>query len=85
MPFHVSPGDRLFILPNVQVEEPVPWEQIPWTLRRVELYVAKWIQTRNQIDHPGVLKYKKRCESNEPGFYNGPSTGPMIEGKVIDG
>lgn len=29
MQFHVGEGERIFILPDVKVEEPVPWEKIP--------------------------------------------------------
>jgi hypothetical protein len=85
MPFHVNRGERAFILPGIKVREPVPWEQIAWTIRRVELYIALWIRTRNWIDHAGVRRYRERCERAEAGFYNGPSTGVMIEGRIIDG
>jgi hypothetical protein len=38
---HVQPGERLYVLPNYQVQEPVPFADIPALVARVERYVAK--------------------------------------------
>ncbi len=55
--------EKLFILPGVWVDEPVPWEQIPWTIRRVELYIEWWCRTRNDPDdlnHVAIQRYLPR-------------------------
>ena len=57
--------EKLFILPGVEVYEPVPWDQIPWTIRRVELYIEDWIRTRNDPDslsHIAIQRYQKYLE-----------------------
>jgi|SRR5262245_4495429 len=47
MRHHLAPGERLFIVPGFKIKEPVPWNYIPVLIRRVELYIEWWVQTRN--------------------------------------
>lgn len=48
---HVKKGERLFVLPGVEVEEPVPWDEIPLLIHRVQLYVA---ETLAPVNHCGT-------------------------------
>ena len=62
---HCNPArqELLFIVPDLVVPEPVPWNMIPWLIRRVEHHVREWIRTRNDPDalaHPTVVAYRKR-------------------------
>ena len=41
MPFHVAKGDRLFVLPDCQVQEPVPHEEQAALIERVRLYTYR--------------------------------------------
>lgn len=60
--------ERLFLLPpNCWVEtddkDKVPWDMIPWTVRRVELYIAWWCRTRNDpadLAHIAIARYLPR-------------------------
>jgi hypothetical protein len=58
--------EKLFILPVlVETDERgmPPWEQIPWTIRRVELYIKWWCDTRNDPDdlaHIAIQRYLPR-------------------------
>jgi hypothetical protein len=44
---HVRPGQILLVVPDFEVEHPVPWDLIPWVMRVIEQYVRWWCQTRN--------------------------------------
>jgi hypothetical protein len=37
---HVGPGEKLFIVPDLWVQEPVPWNDIEPMISRVQKYVA---------------------------------------------
>ena len=50
MHHHVNPGELLLIVPNYKVQEPIPWNDIPGLIRRVDLYILEWIRTRNDPD-----------------------------------
>lgn len=60
--------ERLFLLPpNCWVEtddrDRIPWNMIPWTVRRVELYIEWWCRTRNDPDdlaHIAIQRYLPR-------------------------
>jgi hypothetical protein len=61
--------ERLFILPWPQCyvildkDGKIPWDEIPWTVRRVELYIEWWCQTRNDPDdltHISIQRYLPR-------------------------
>jgi len=41
--YHLQPGERLFVVPDFWIEEPVPWGLIPWLIGRTELHVARSI------------------------------------------
>ena len=47
MRHHVGKGEMLFVVPGFLIKEPVEWNYIPVLIRRVELYVLWWIETRN--------------------------------------
>jgi len=36
---HVKKGERLFVVPNLEVQEPVSWHEIPTLIRNVERHV----------------------------------------------
>jgi hypothetical protein len=60
MHHHISKGEKLFIVPGMRVQEPVPWDEIPVVIRKVELYVLWWIETRNdpnQLRNPALRNY----------------------------
>lgn len=57
----MHPHDRLFILPGVWVDEPVAWHDIPWTIRRVELYIEEWLRGRNYLD----IAMQRYCERKQ--------------------
>jgi hypothetical protein len=56
MRFHVRRGELLFVVPEFKIREPVPWDYIPILIRRVELYIEWWIQTRND---PDILRLRQ--------------------------
>lgn len=69
--------ERLFLMPPscwVELDDAgnIPWGMIPWTIRRVELYIAEWCATRNDPDnlkHIAIQRYLSRCELNsQDGF-----------------
>jgi len=41
MRYHVAPGERLFVVPNFEVLEPVDLAYIPGIVERAERYVKK--------------------------------------------
>jgi hypothetical protein len=47
MRHHVAKGELLFVVPGFKIQEPVPWNYIPVLIRRVELYILWWVETRN--------------------------------------
>ena len=47
---HVRPGQLLLVVPDYKVKEPVPWNNIPGLIRRVELHILWWINSRNDPD-----------------------------------
>ncbi len=74
--------EKLFILPGILVDEPVAWADIPWTIRRVELYIDWWCRTRNDLDalrHVAITRYIGRCANGQQeslhiaGFLSPPS------------
>lgn len=48
MKHHLADGELLFVVPGYRVKEPIPWNEIPLLIRKVELYVEWWITTRNK-------------------------------------
>jgi hypothetical protein len=38
---HLQPGERLYVLPRYKVQEPVPWNEVPVLIARVERFVAR--------------------------------------------
>jgi hypothetical protein len=60
---HIRPGQLLLIVPNYEVDEPVPFDQIPTVIRRAELHALWWIGSRNDPDdlkHPAVALFLLR-------------------------
>ena len=66
--------EKLFLLPRscwVQTdnEDRIPWGMIPWTVRRVELYIKWWCETRNDpddVDHIAIQRYLPRYAKKNP-------------------
>jgi hypothetical protein len=61
--------EKLFILPwpkcwvETDKDDKLPWHMIPWTVRRVELYIKWWCDTRNDPDdlaHIAIQRYLPR-------------------------
>lgn len=50
MRYHVGKRERLFVVPDYEVEEPVPWDDIPPLIERVQKHVAK---TLAPVNHCG--------------------------------
>jgi hypothetical protein len=44
---HIEAGERLFIVPDFWVEEPVPWDQIPFVIHRVHQHVVRQLSPEN--------------------------------------
>jgi len=40
MRYHLEKGERLFVVPGVQVQEPVPWDDIPALIETVQKHVV---------------------------------------------
>lgn len=60
---HVRPGMIPIVIPGLFVREPIPWENVPRLLARVDAYVDYWIRSRNDPDiteHPAVKLYVLR-------------------------
>jgi hypothetical protein len=60
---HVRPGMIPVVVPDLWVREPIPWDNVPALLRKVDNYVDWWIATRNDpeiTEHPAVVLYKLR-------------------------
>lgn len=61
---HLRPGERLFVVPNFYVEEPVPWDMIPHLIAFVEWNIDWWIRTRNDpaaLEDLPIKMYRLRC------------------------
>jgi hypothetical protein len=67
--------EKLFMLPwpecyvDLGRDGRIPWDMIPWTVRRVELYIEWWCRTRNDPDHlrsVAIQRYLSRYASKEP-------------------
>lgn len=60
---HVRAGQLLVLVPNLTVKEPVEWGRIPALLARVEQYILRWIEERNDPelrDHIAVKLFLLR-------------------------
>lgn len=44
---HVKKGERLFVVPDLLVDEPVPWDKIPFVIREVHKHVVKSLAPEN--------------------------------------
>jgi len=61
--YHLGPREKLFVVPDFLVSEPVPWDAIPFVIRRSSDCVKEWIRSRNDPDalrHPAIAAYRKR-------------------------
>jgi hypothetical protein len=64
---HLGRGNHLFVLPGIWLAEPVPWHRIPGVVRAVEMYVADFINSRNDPDLDEPLRlYEIRCMRSKP-------------------
>lgn len=65
---YVRPDERLFIVPGLKVQEPVPWDDIPRVIAKVEAYIDEWIRTRNDpaiLDDMSIKLYQIRCRKTD--------------------
>lgn len=53
MRHHVNKGERLFVVPDYMVQEPVPWDDIPQVIERTRKHV---LETLAPINHCGDCK-----------------------------
>lgn len=56
---HRRPGERVLIVPDLRVKEPVPWDKIPWLIGRVERHVRAWMREQNEL-LPAINNYIAR-------------------------
>jgi hypothetical protein len=47
MRHHINKDDRLFIIPDFEVQEPVPWNDIPPLIKRVQQFVSSKLNPNN--------------------------------------
>lgn len=45
---HVKTNERLFVLPGLKVQEPVPWDDIPSLIHKVHVHVARSVAPTNK-------------------------------------
>lgn len=60
---HLADGEKLFIVPNVSVREPVPYNKILWLEQVTRKHIDWWIRTRNDpndIEKGAVKLYRLR-------------------------
>jgi|SRR6516162_5282561 hypothetical protein len=48
MRHHIGKGERLFVVPGYEVEEPVPWDDIPELIERVKKHVQQQLAPDNR-------------------------------------
>jgi len=53
MRYHVSQGERLFVVPGLRVTEPVPWDDIPPLIETVQRHVAQTLAGRSNTAAQG--------------------------------
>lgn len=71
MRYHVAKGERLFVLPDLEVQEPVPWDDIPPLIERVQKYVSKKLAPTNACGDCMlccILPYIKDKDFEKPSF-----------------
>lgn len=47
MSYHVDRGERIFIVPDLEVEEPIPWDDVPALIERVQKHVVRSLAPTN--------------------------------------
>jgi len=65
---HVRPGMIPLVVPDLRVQEPIAWEDIPRLLATADAYVDWWIRTRNDpeiLEHPAVKMYQIRRRQSD--------------------
>jgi hypothetical protein len=71
MRHHVNKGERLFVVPGLEISEPVPWDDIPPLIETVQKHVA---HTLAPVNHCGeckqccILPLIADPELNKPAF-----------------
>ncbi|SRR5260221_8443516 len=64
---HIEQGEHLFVVPDFKVHEPIPWNDIPYVIKRVESYIADWIRSRNDPDAiTGPVQLYRLCCLKHP-------------------
>jgi hypothetical protein len=48
MRHHVEDGERLFVVPKLRVQEPVPWDEIPIVIAKAEKHVRASLRLNNK-------------------------------------
>lgn len=60
MQYHVTAGEKLFILPGIEVEEPVAWDSIGDVVEMVTRHVARC------VNDPGYPAERQRVAVERP-------------------
>ena len=47
MRHHVKKGERLFVVPDMEVQEPVPWDDVPPLIETVQKHVSRTLAPSN--------------------------------------
>lgn len=54
--FHVRADEMLFMVPGVEIQEPVAWGDIPSIIQAADNCIEEYIRTRNDPDLPTSVK-----------------------------
>jgi hypothetical protein len=79
---HTRIDELCFVIEGLQVEEPVPWEKIPWLIATIERCVGEWIRSRNDpavLEQLPIKMYLIRCTEN-PHFKRSMDTDAIVMG-----
>lgn len=63
MKYHEHDGMILLVVPDYEIDEPVPWDDITTVIDTAERHILEWIRTRNDPDHlkhPAVVQFLLR-------------------------
>jgi hypothetical protein len=70
---HVNASELCFLVTEDDgslwmVQEPVPWEAIPYLTSRTRKHIERWMESRNDpedLNHPCISAYMIRTEFNK--------------------
>jgi len=84
MKHHAEPGEQLFIVPGLEVTEPVPWEEIPPLIKRVTKHVAETVPPSKGCGECSMCCIKLYIADEGDGFTK-PSNTPCKHCKIGKG